>query len=221
MKIKISNLKKSYLEPERELTILSDVNLEINSGEVVALLGKSGSGKTTMLSMLSGLEKPTTGEIIIDGEDITKLSEQALCLWRAKSLGIVFQQFHLVPHLTALENVMLPLEIMESKVSIFEEAKKWLTFVGLDDRVGHYTNKLSGGEQQRVAIARALAKSPQLILADEPTGNLDNETGQIIIKLLFEMVRKNNLTMVLVTHDEDLAKLCDRTIRLVGGKCFS
>jgi putative ABC transport system ATP-binding protein len=110
---------------------------------------------------------------------------------------------------------------MESKVSIFEEAKKWLTFVGLDDRVGHYTNKLSGGEQQRVAIARALAKSPQLILADEPTGNLDNETGQIIIKLLFEMVRKNNLTMVLVTHDEDLAKLCDRTIRLVGGKCFS
>lgn len=221
MKIKISNLKKSYLEPERELTILSDVNLEINSGEVVALLCKSGSGKTTMLSMLSGLEKPTTGEIIIDGEDITKLSEQALCLWRAKSLGIVFQQFHLVPHLTALENVMLPLEIMESKVSIFEEAKKWLTFVGLDDRVGHYTNKLSGGEQQRVAIARALAKSPQLILADEPTGNLDNETGQIIIKLLFEMVRKNNLTMVLVTHDEDLAKLCDRTIRLVGGKCFS
>lgn len=221
MKIKISNLKKSYLEPERELTILSDVNLEINTGEVVALLGKSGSGKTTMLSMLSGLEKPTTGEIIIDGEDITKLSEQALCLWRAKSLGIVFQQFHLVPHLTALENVMLPLEIMESKVSIFEEAKKWLTFVGLDERIGHYTNKLSGGEQQRVAIARALAKSPQLILADEPTGNLDNETGQIIIKLLFEMVRKNNLTMVLVTHDEDLAKLCDRTIRLVGGKCFS
>jgi putative ABC transport system ATP-binding protein len=221
MKIKISNLKKSYLEPERELTILSDVNLEINSGEVVALLGKSGSGKTTMLSMLSGLEKPTTGEIIVDGEDITKLSEQALCLWRAKSLGIVFQQFHLVPHLTALENVMLPLEIMETKLSIIDEAKKWLSFVGLDDRIGHYTNKLSGGEQQRVAIARALAKAPKLILADEPTGNLDNETGQIIIKLLFEMVRKNNLTMVLVTHDEDLAKLCDRTIRLVGGKCFS
>ncbi len=221
MKIKISNLKKSYLEPERELTILSDVNLEINSGEVVALLGKSGSGKTTMLSMLSGLEKPTTGEIIIDGEDITKLSEQALCLWRANSLGIIFQQFHLVPHLTALENVMLPLEIMETKLSIYDEAKKWLTFVGLDDRIGHYTNKLSGGEQQRVAIARALAKAPKLILADEPTGNLDNETGQIIIKLLFEMVRKNNLTMVLVTHDEDLAKLCDRTIRLAGGKCFS
>lgn len=221
MKIKISNLKKSYLEPERELTILSDINLEINSGEVVALLGKSGSGKTTMLSMLSGLEKPTTGEIIINGEDITKLNEQALCSWRAKSLGIIFQQFHLVPHLTALENVMLPLEIMDSKNSIFEEAKKWLSLVGLDDRIGHYTNKLSGGEQQRVAIARALAKSPQLILADEPTGNLDNETGQIIIKLLFEMVRKDKLTMVLVTHDEDLAKLCDRTIRLVGGKCFS
>lgn len=221
MKIKINNLKKSYLEPARELTILTDVNLEIQSGEVVALLGKSGSGKTTMLSMLSGLEKPSLGEILIDGVDITKLDEQALCEWRANSLGIIFQQFHLVPHLTALENVMLPLEIMHSSHSAVEEAKKWLAFVGLIDRVGHLTNKLSGGEQQRVAIARALAKNPKLILADEPTGNLDNETGQLVIKLLFEMVRKNNLTMILVTHDEDLAKLCDRTIRLAGGKCFS
>ncbi len=221
MKITISQLKKSYLEPERELVILSDVNFEIKSGEVVALLGKSGSGKTTMLSMLSGLEKPTSGEIRINDVDITKLNEQELCQWRANSLGIIFQQFHLVPHLTALENVMLPLEIMNTELSKADEALKWLSNVGLTERAGHYTNKLSGGEQQRVAIARALAKNPHLILADEPTGNLDNETGQIVIKLLFDMVRKNNLTMILVTHDEDLAKMCDRTMRLAGGKCFS
>lgn len=221
MKITISQLKKSYLEPERELVILSDVNFEIKSGEVVALLGKSGSGKTTMLSMLSGLEKPTSGEIRINDVDITKLNEQELCQWRANSLGIIFQQFHLVPHLTAFENVMLPLEIMNTELSKADEALKWLSNVGLTERAGHYTNKLSGGEQQRVAIARALAKNPHLILADEPTGNLDNETGQIVIKLLFDMVRKNNLTMILVTHDEDLAKMCDRTMRLAGGKCFS
>jgi len=171
--------------------------------------------------MLSGLEKPTSGEIKINDIDITKLNEQELCQWRANSLGIIFQQFHLVPHLTALENVMLPLEIMNTELSKADEALKWLSNVGLIERSGHYTNKLSGGEQQRVAIARALAKNPHLILADEPTGNLDNETGQVIIKLLFDMVRKNNLTMILVTHDEDLAKMCDRTMRLAGGKCFS
>lgn len=217
MKIKIQNLDKTFQQGKNIIQVLHNVSLEIESGEVIALLGKSGSGKTTMLSLLAGLEKPDKGSIIMGTEDITRLSEEALCDWRAKNLGIVFQQFHLIPHLTALENVELSLDIKGN--SDRERAQKWLELVGLSDRKNHFPSMLSGGEQQRVAMARALATSPDLVLADEPTGNLDIETGKSVIETLFSMVKQNKTTMILVTHDEELALRADRIIRLSGGQC--
>lgn len=219
MKIIIKDLKKSYLQGKKTITVLDGVNLDVKSGEIIALLGKSGSGKTTMLSLLAGLEKPDTGSISVDSNELTQLSEEELCDWRAKNLGIVFQQFHLIPHLTALENVLLPLEIngKEDKTIALE----WLSSIGLSERADHYPSMLSGGEQQRVAIARALAAGPAILLADEPTGNLDVETGKSIIEILFKMVREKKTTMIVVTHDEELARKADRIIRLSGGKCHS
>lgn len=218
MKIEIKNVSKDFIQGKNKIKVLSDVNLEIGSGEIIALLGKSGSGKTTMLSLLAGLDSPDEGEIIIDGINITSLSEEKLCEFRAKTLGIVFQQFHLIPHLTALENVNLSFEI-NGKENTEERAAEWLKLVGLSERAEHFPTMLSGGEQQRVAIARALAHGAPLVLADEPTGNLDTETGKAIIDLLFKMVKENKTTMVLVTHDEELAQRADRIVRLIGGKC--
>ena len=217
MRIVVSNLNKHFLQGKNTINVLNDVNLDIKSGEIIALLGKSGSGKTTMLSLLAGLDRPDQGSITVDGLDITKFSEEVLCDFRAKKLGIVFQQFHLIPHLTALENVLLSLEIngKEDKV----QALKWLEMVGLKDRADHYPAMLSGGEQQRVAIARALSAGPPLLLADEPTGNLDVETGKSVIDILFKMVREKKTTMILVTHDDELAAKADRIVRLIGGKC--
>jgi putative ABC transport system ATP-binding protein len=219
MKVSVKNVNKHFQQGKNTIHVLNDVNLEIKSGEIIALLGKSGSGKTTMLSLLAGLDRPDHGSVMVDDVDITKLSEEALCDFRAKTLGIVFQQFHLIPHLTAFENVLLSFEIngREDK----DEAMKWLEMVGLKDRANHYPSMLSGGEQQRVAMARALSFGPPLLLADEPTGNLDVETGKNIIEILFKMVREKKTTMILVTHDEELAAKADRIVRLVGGKCHS
>lgn len=217
MKIKVQNVSKKFEQGKNLIHVLNGVNLEVKSGEVIALLGKSGSGKTTMLSLLAGLDKPDTGNILIDDLDLTKLSEDELCKYRAGTLGIVFQQFHLIPHLTAFENVLLSFEINGKEDR--KSAMEWLELVGLKDRANHYPSMLSGGEQQRVAIARALSFGPPLILADEPTGNLDVETGKSIIEILFNIVREKKITMILVTHDEELATKADRIIRLVGGKC--
>jgi putative ABC transport system ATP-binding protein len=218
MKITISHLSKQFSQGENIVNVLNDLSLVIESGEIIALLGKSGSGKSTLLSLLAGLEKPDQGSIEIGANDIAKLSEAALCDWRAQNLGIVFQQFNLIPHLNALENVSLPLEInlKEDK----EKALEWLSLVSLSERAKHYPSMLSGGEQQRVAIARAFVSGPSLILADEPTGNLDADTGKKIIEILFKIVKEMKTTMILVTHDEELALKADRIIRLQGGKCL-
>ncbi len=218
MKVKIEGLSKSFIQGKKKINILENAELEIKEGEVVALLGKSGSGKTTMLSLLSGLDKPDQGKILIDGQDISQYNEEQLCFYRANKLGIVFQQFHLVPHLTALENVKLTLEIKNNQDD--SKAKEWLNLVGLQDRFDHFPSMMSGGEQQRVAMARALVGDPSILLADEPTGNLDSETGKHIIETLFNIVKKNKTTMILVTHDEELALKADRIVRLSGGKCL-
>jgi putative ABC transport system ATP-binding protein len=218
VKIIFSNIKKYFVQGTNTIHVLENIDFEIQDGEVIALLGKSGSGKTTILSLLSGLEKPNSGTIKINDVDLTSMSEDALCDWRAKNLGIVFQQFHLVPHLTALENVSLSMEISGKENQGI--AKDWLKKVGLKERENHYPSTLSGGEQQRVAIARALAFTPSLLIADEPTGNLDVETGNEIVNLLFEIVKRNKTTMIFVTHDEELAQKADRIIRISGGKCL-
>lgn len=217
MKIDIKNIGKQFKQGKNTIQVLSDVSLTIESGEIIALLGKSGSGKTTMLSLLAGLEKPDHGTISMGETQLNTLSEEQLCDWRAQNLGIIFQQFHLIPHLTAWENVQLSLEINNHPDKNI--AEQWLEMVGLENRKDHFPSMLSGGEQQRVAIARALVFNPNLLLADEPTGNLDVETGKKVIETLFSMVRKNKTTMILVTHDEELAQKADRIIRLSGGKC--
>jgi len=217
MKIKLSEVEKSYYQGNTAIEVLKSINMEVKSGEVVALLGKSGSGKSTILSLLSGLIKSDRGTLELDDVNLNNLSEDELSDFRSKKIGIIFQDFHLLPHLTALENVLLPLEIngRENK----SLAEDWLLKVGLENRLNHFPSMLSGGEAQRVAIARALAFGPSLILADEPTGNLDNETGKKVIDVLFKIIRENKMTMVLVTHDEELAKLCDRIFYLKGGQC--
>jgi putative ABC transport system ATP-binding protein len=217
MTIKIEKLFKHYGSNDQKVQILSGVDLEIKSGEIVALLGKSGSGKSTLLSLMAGLDLPSSGKIWVNDADLFSLSEEQRCHFRAKHVGIIFQQFHLVNHLTAFENISLALEINNKKDD--EMVYKWLHEVGLSERGKHLPTALSGGEQQRVAIARALIHGPSLILADEPTGNLDNETAKIITQLLFDAVRKLKTTMILVTHDQELAELADRVVVLKDGQC--
>jgi putative ABC transport system ATP-binding protein len=199
------------------LTILDDIHLDIAPGETVAVVGASGSGKTTLLGLLAGLDVPTAGQVLLDGVDIGALSEDGRAALRRRAVGFVFQSFQLLPALTALENVMLPLEL--SGVSgAKESAQALLTRVGLRDRLDHYPRQLSGGEQQRVAIARAFAGPPRLLFADEPTGNLDVTTGEEIVRLMFELNREQGTTLLLVTHDERLAARCGRRVRLTAGK---
>lgn len=217
MNIAVQNIKKHFIQGKNIIPVLDGITLDIATGETIALLGKSGSGKTTLLSLLAGLEKPDHGKVLVGPTDITQLSEEALCAWRAKNLGIVFQQFHLIAHLSAVENVMLPLEINGKADKTV--AMNWLKTVGLEGREQHYPATLSGGEQQRVAIARALAFEPAVLLADEPTGNLDVETGKQIIDMLFSKVRAKGTTLILITHDEELAQRADRIIRLMSGQC--
>jgi len=215
--IRINDLTMSYPLEADSLEVLSGVNMEIADGETVAIVGPSGSGKTTLLILLAGLELPTSGTISIDEEDITDLSPDALADLRRDKLGIVFQSFHLVPSLTALGNVSLPLEIA-GRSGAREHARQLLSRVGLPDRQHHYPSQLSGGEQQRVAIARALAHSPKVLLADEPTGNLDVNTGAKIIEMLFELNAETGSTLILVTHDNEVARRCQRIFRIDNGR---
>lgn len=197
--------------------ILKGVSLSIPRGEAVGLVGPSGSGKSTLLMTLAGLERPDSGSVVIDGTDLAGLDEDDLARFRGRRIGIVFQSFHLIPTMTALENVALPLELA-GRPGAFERAEKELALVGLSERRGHYPAQLSGGEQQRVAIARAIAPDPAILVADEPTGNLDEKTGSSIVDLLFGLRRDRGATLVLVTHDPSLAARCDRTIRLRSGR---
>lgn len=212
------SLTKQVNTGETQLTILQDINLQINAGEAVAIIGASGSGKSTLLGLMAGLDLPTSGKVHWDQIDIFSLDEDSRAALRGKMLGFVFQSFQLLPALTALENVMLPLELIGKGVNAESIAQKLLNRVGLAKRYHHYPKQLSGGEQQRVAIARAFATEPKLLLADEPTGNLDSTTGSQIIELMFELNGEHNTTLVLVTHDEALSKRCDRQIRLADGK---
>jgi putative ABC transport system ATP-binding protein len=197
--------------------ILKGVSLEIGRGEAVGLVGPSGSGKSTLLMTMAGLERPDSGRVVVDGTDLAGLDEDALARFRGRRIGIVFQSFHLVPTMTALENVALPLELA-GEDDAFARAEAEMQAVGLGHRLHHYPAQLSGGEQQRVAIARAVVPNPAILVADEPTGNLDEKTGQSIIDLLFALKRDRGATLVLVTHDLNLARLCDRTVRLRSGR---
>ncbi len=200
--------------------ILRDVSLDIVSGQSTAIVGPSGSGKTSLLMVMAGLEKATSGTVTVNGRNISGLSEDGLAVLRGKDIGIVFQSFHLVPTMTALENVALPLELA-GVGEAFATARTLLDDVGLSARVDHFPAQLSGGEQQRVAIARALSRRPPLILADEPTGNLDGKTGQQIVDILFGLRERIGATLVLVTHDDKLAAMTDRVIRMSDGKIIS
>ena len=197
--------------------ILHDIDLNIGRGEAIALLGPSGSGKSTLLMVMTGLERPDTGAVIVAGQDLQRLDEDGLARFRGRNVGIVFQAFHLIPTMTALENVAVPLEFAGAR-DAFARAERELAAVGLASRLHHYPAELSGGEQQRVALARALAPEPALIVADEPTGNLDEETGRDIIELLFRGYRQRGTTLILVTHDNELAARCDRVVHLHSGR---
>src|ERR687897_1570043 len=197
--------------------ILKGISLDIPKGEAVGLVGPSGSGKSTLLMTMAGLERPDSGQVVVDGVDLAGLDEDALARFRGRRIGIVFQSFHLVPTMTALENVALPLELAD-EADAFERAERELAAVSLGERLHHYPAQLSGGEQQRVAIARALVANPAIVVADEPTGNLDEATGGSIIDLLFALKRDRGSTLILVTHDPHLAARCDRTLRLHLGQ---
>jgi putative ABC transport system ATP-binding protein len=212
----VKNLRKSYGTGEARVEVLKNINLEINKGETLALIGKSGSGKSTILSLLAGLDTPDGGDIFIENKNISTMREKELTLYRASHIGIVFQQFHLVSTLTAFENVLLPLELLKRPFA-HQRVKDLLEAVGLSHRAHHLPSELSGGEGQRVAIARALAINPSILFADEPSGNLDEETGEKVMDLFFNMVKSTGTTMVLVTHDLDLAKKCSRIIYLEHG----
>jgi putative ABC transport system ATP-binding protein len=215
--LRAEDLGKSVATPDGELVILADVTLEVAAGESLAIVGASGSGKSTLLGLLAGLDAPTTGRVLLDGQDLTTLDEDGRAALRAGRVGFVFQSFQLLPGLNALENVMLPLELAGSTAPR-EQAREVLGRVGLGERLGHYPRQLSGGEQQRVAIARAFAAAPRLLFADEPTGNLDQRTGERIVDLLFALNRETATTLVLVTHDPRLARPCDRTVELEAGR---
>ncbi len=216
MKLVLENVSKSFRQGETEVRVLKNLSLVVEQSEVVAILGQSGSGKSTLLSLLSGLESPDQGKIQLGETNLTKLSEAEMTAFRAKHMGIVFQQYHLVAHLNARENVELPLEIRGETVA--QRPDEILEHVGLGHRKNHFPSQLSGGECQRVAIARALVVKPQFILADEPSGNLDQATGDKVMSLFFEMVRRQKTTTILVTHNEELAQQCDRIFHLKEGQ---
>lgn len=214
------NLGKRVRLPDHELTILEGVSFRIVAGEAVAIVGASGSGKSTLLSLLAGLDLPSEGSVTLDGIELSALDEDGRARIRGERVGFVFQSFQLLPALTAIENVMLPLELRGDR-DVAGPARRILQRVGLSERLEHYPRQLSGGEQQRVALARAFVVGPSLLFADEPTGNLDTETGRAIIDLLFELNAQSGTTLVLVTHDERLAERCSRILRLDSGRLVS
>lgn len=217
--LEVQELYKSF----GTVTAVEDVQLSVSEGEIVAIVGRSGSGKSTMLNLLSGLEYADKGRILYKHKDISSLSEDDLALWRRQNIGLVFQSFHLISTLSALENVAFPLypERSVSAEARRQRAKACLELVGLGDRADHRPGQLSGGQQQRVAIARALMSNPSLVLADEPTGNLDSQTGEEIIALFQELCRKNKVALIIVTHDEKVAGAADRVIRMADGRVIS
>ncbi|MBC7898754.1 MAG: ABC transporter ATP-binding protein [Saprospiraceae bacterium] len=215
--IQLKNITKTVRSGSDDLTILEDVSIEIPDGQFIALTGASGSGKSTLLGLIAGLDAPSTGEIFIDGDEITSMSEDGLAGIRSSKIGFVFQSFHLIPSLTAFENILIPMEIRGQK-DAKARAIKLLEEVDLTDRGHHYPAELSGGEQQRVAIARAFANQPSILLADEPTGNLDSKNGQHIFELMTNLHKQNKVTLVLVTHDGQLAAEAQRQIVLKDGR---
>jgi putative ABC transport system ATP-binding protein len=218
--LRAKNLSKTVTSPEGMLTILDQVSLQVSHGERIAIIGASGAGKSTLLGLLAGLDLPSSGKVWLDGHELTVLDEGGRAALRADEVGFVFQSFHLIPSLTALENVMLPLELA-SHDQPTQAAMKALQNVGLGERAGHYPRQLSGGEKQRVAIARAYVIQPTVLFADEPTGNLDQQTGDTVIDILFRMNREYGTTLVLVSHDLELAKRCDRIIQMDAGRIQS
>src|SRR5882762_6195708 len=215
--IALSGVNLSLGRGAGRVHILKDIDLHIGSGEAVGLVGPSGSGKSTLLMVAAGLERPDTGAVHVAGQDLGSLDEDALARFRGKNVGIVFQSFHLIPTMTALENVAVPLELAGAADAV-SRARDELAKVGLAERLHHYPAQLSGGEQQRVALARALAPNPAILIADEPTGNLDETTGKQVIDLLFRGHAERNTTLILVTHDTALAQRCDRIVRLRSGR---
>jgi len=220
--IKLENVWKIYQLGKVEFTVLKEINLEINRGSFVSIIGPSGSGKSTLLNIIGCLDIPTKGKIFLDGQDIQKLSEDELAKIRGKKIGFVFQQFNLLPNLTAIENVVLPMvfqKIPEEKR--FGRAKKLLEMVGLGERIFHKPAELSGGEQQRVAIARALANNPEMLITDEPTGNLDSKSGEMIMEILKELYQKGERTIIVVTHDPQIASFSKEVVHIKDGQIVS
>jgi putative ABC transport system ATP-binding protein len=215
--ISISNVNLSLGTGAARVHILKDISLRVASGEALGLVGPSGSGKSTLLMVMAGLERPDSGEVVVNGTAFNAFNEDALARFRGRQVGIVFQSFHLIPTMTALENVAVPLELA-GVANAAKRAAEELTSVGLSDRLHHYPTQLSGGEQQRVALARALAPDPAILVADEPTGNLDEATGKQIVDLIFGKHAERGMTLVLVTHDHSLAERCDRVVRLRSGR---
>jgi len=213
----IENAQLSLEGNAGRVDILHDISLSVAAGETLGLIGPSGSGKSSLLMLMGGLEQATSGKITALGQDLTAMNEDQLALFRRDNMGVVFQSFHLIPTMTALENVATPLELAGAK-DAFDRAEAELRAVGLADRVDHYPNQMSGGEQQRVALARASAPRPRLLLADEPTGNLDETNGQAIIDLLFDLRDRHGATLIMVTHSNELANRCDRVVRLRDGR---
>jgi len=215
--IHVNKISKTYFQGTQRIEVLYNLSLQVKEGESLAILGQSGSGKSTLLSLMSGLDKPEFGTITLDEQDITKLSQDQLSQFRSETMGIVFQQYHLMSNLTALENVGIPLELRKDP-NYQNSARNALKMVGLSHRLSHFPGELSGGECQRVAIARAIVAKPKIILADEPSGNLDDETGKEVMDLLFQLYRERKQTLILVTHNQELASVCDRMMVLQKGQ---
>jgi putative ABC transport system ATP-binding protein len=213
----LQNVSKTYQSGSRKLTVLDQVTFSIQAGETIAIVGPSGSGKTTLLGLCAGLDSSSTGSVVLNGESLEKLNEDQRAAVRSRDVGFIFQNFQLLPTLTALENVMVPLEL-KKRINAKEKAMELLDKVGLKDRATHYPTQLSGGEQQRVSIARAFANAPKILFADEPTGNLDTETGTMIENLIFDLNKEQGTTLVLVTHDLELAAKTRRIVHIKGGK---
>ncbi|MBF0260031.1 MAG: ABC transporter ATP-binding protein [Desulfamplus sp.] len=216
--LEVKNLSKSYAcAGSTLLSVIDDADFEIHKGQTVAITGQSGSGKTTLMALLAGLDTPDSGSILLKGKDLNQMNEDLLAKFRAQNIGIIFQQFHLMPHLSAEENIRLPLEILKAK-DVDSRTSRVLQQVGLESRKDHLPGQLSGGECQRVAIARALVVKPALLLADEPTGNLDTRTGEQVADLLFDLVTAEGMTLIVVTHNMELARRCQRVLKLDLGK---
>lgn len=217
MMLKILNLKKRFFQGSQAVDVLDDISFEMNQGDSISIVGQSGSGKTTLLSLLGGLDRPNSGKIYFNEMDFGSLSDDQLGKLRSKKIGIIFQNYHLLSHLNAIENIMLPMEILRVE-NPRDKALKLLDDVGLSHRENHYPSELSGGEQQRVAVARAMSISPDLLLADEPSGSLDVKTGDALMELLFDLVKKNNMGLILVTHNMELAQKCKKVYILSNGQ---